>query len=57
MMIDSALGDRDRAIDALERLASRNPWRAATWLHRPEMALIRSDPRVGAIKTRLGLGP
>ena len=57
MMIYSALGDRDRAIDALERLASRNPWRAATWLHRPEMAPIRSDPRVGAIKARLGLDP
>jgi TolB-like protein len=55
MMIYSALGDRNRAIAALERLARRNPWRAATWLHRPEMTLLRSDPRVGAIRARLGL--
>ena len=57
MLIYSGLGDTGRAIDALERLARRNPWRAATWLHRPEMAPIRSDPRVGVIKAGLGLQP
>jgi tetratricopeptide (TPR) repeat protein len=55
MLIYSGLGDRERAIEALERLAAGNPWRAATWLHRPEMAPIRGDPRVAHIISQLGL--
>jgi tetratricopeptide (TPR) repeat protein len=55
MLIYGGLGDKDRAIAALEQTAAQNWWRAATWMHRPELAVLRGDPRVDAIKTRLGL--
>jgi len=55
MLIYAGLGDKDRAFEALERLAGMNAWRAAEWMHRPEMALLRGDPRLDALKTRLGL--
>jgi tetratricopeptide (TPR) repeat protein len=55
MLIYGGLGDKDRAFEALERLAGMNSWRAAEWMHRPEMALLRGDPRLDALKTRLGL--
>ena len=41
--------------EALERAVTMNPWRAATWMLRPEVALLRDDPRFAAIRRRLGL--
>jgi tetratricopeptide (TPR) repeat protein len=55
MLIYSGLGDKDRAFGALERAMTINPWRAATWMNRPEVAMLRSDPRFQEIKRRLGL--
>jgi serine/threonine-protein kinase len=55
MLIYAGLGDRDRAYEALSRTADINWWRAATWLHRPEMALLRGDPRLPALRKKLGL--
>lgn len=55
MLIFAGLGDKDRAFDALVRTAEINWWRAATWLHRPEMALLRGDPRMPALRRNLGL--
>jgi tetratricopeptide (TPR) repeat protein len=55
MLIYSGLDDTERAIVMLQHLAARNAWRAATWLHRPEMDAIRGDPRVEAVKATLGL--
>jgi serine/threonine-protein kinase len=55
MLIYAGLGDKDRAFEALERLAGMNSWRAAEWMHRPEMVLLRGDPRLDALKSRLGL--
>ena len=55
MLIYAGLGDRDRTYDALVRTADINWWRAATWLHRPEMALLRGDPRMPALRKKLGL--
>jgi TolB-like protein/predicted Ser/Thr protein kinase len=57
MLIYSGLGDKDRAFEALERLASTNWWRAATWMDRPEMMVLRGDPRVADLRRRLGLPP
>jgi tetratricopeptide (TPR) repeat protein len=48
------LGDNDRALDALERLARLNPGRAGFELSRPEMAGLRADPRGEAFRRRLG---
>jgi tetratricopeptide (TPR) repeat protein len=55
MLIYGGLGDKDRAFDALVRTVDINWWRAATWLYRPEMAILRGDPRLAAVKKRLGL--
>jgi hypothetical protein len=55
MLIYAGLGDKDRTYEALVRTAEINWWRAATWLHRPEMTLLRDDPRMPALRKRLGL--
>jgi eukaryotic-like serine/threonine-protein kinase len=46
------LGDKDRALEALERLAAINPGRAATFLDHPEIGL-RGDPRAEAFRQKL----
>jgi len=55
--IYAGLGDKDRAFEALDRAVTINPrsWRIATWMNRPEMAILRGDPRFQAIRRRLGL--
>jgi len=55
MLIYAGLGDKDRAFEALTRTAEVNWWRAATWMRRPEMALLRGDPRIAALKKELRL--
>ena len=55
MLIYAGLGDKERAMAALEKAVALNWWRAAAWMHRPEMALLRGDPRLEALKNRLGL--
>ena len=57
MLIYGGLGDRDRAFEALERTAAVNWWRAATWMVRPEMAILRDDPRVADLRRKLKLPP
>ena len=51
--IHGLLGDRDRAFEALERLAAINPVRAAAELSRPELGL-GDDPRIAALRATLG---
>ena len=46
------LGDRDRALEALERLAALNPARAAAFLSHAEIGL-RGDARADAFRRRL----
>lgn len=48
------LGDNDRALEALERLAVLNPGRAGWHLSQPELASLRGDPRVEAFRRKLG---
>ena len=58
MLIYAGLGDKDRAFEGLAATAEINWWRAATWMHRPEMVLLRDDPRMAALREKLGLpGP
>ena len=51
--IYAGLGDKERAFQALDRLAARNPWRAATWMMRPEVKSLRDDPRFEEIRRQL----
>jgi tetratricopeptide (TPR) repeat protein len=53
LLVYAGLGDRERAFDALRRAAALDPWRAVTWMQRPEMALLRGDPRYDEIRTQL----
>jgi serine/threonine-protein kinase len=53
MLVYGGLGDRERAFDALRKLAALDPWRAVTWMQRPEMALLRSDRRYDELRTQL----
>ncbi len=55
MYVYAGLGDRERAFDAFARAVRINFLRAAIHVRRPEMAIIRHDPRVLAILRKLGL--
>jgi TolB-like protein/tetratricopeptide (TPR) repeat protein len=54
-IIYAALGDRDRALEALTQTASREPQRIPLLLTWPEMAPLRSDPRFVAVQKHFGL--
>jgi pentatricopeptide repeat protein len=54
-LIYAALGDLDRAFEALAQTAEQEPQRIPLLLTYPEMAPLRSDPRLAAIKQRFGL--
>jgi TolB-like protein/Tfp pilus assembly protein PilF len=55
--IHAALGDKDRAFDALERLAAVDPLSLPRRLVRPEMAVLRGDPRLVSLRQRFRLPP
>jgi tetratricopeptide (TPR) repeat protein len=55
MAVYAGLGDRERAFEAFARAVKRNFLRAAGEVRRPEMAIIRHDPRVLKILRELGL--
>jgi tetratricopeptide (TPR) repeat protein len=54
-IIYAALGDVDRAFEALDRTAEREPQRIPLLLTWPEMAPLHAEPRFAAIKKRFGL--
>jgi TolB-like protein/tRNA A-37 threonylcarbamoyl transferase component Bud32/Flp pilus assembly protein TadD len=53
--IYAALGDKDRAFEALDRAADILPHRVGLVLMHPEMAPLRGDPRFAAVRRKLGL--
>jgi serine/threonine protein kinase len=53
--IYGGLGDKERAFAAIEQLAVLNPHRALSWLTRPELDLLRGDPRVTALQRKFGV--
>jgi tetratricopeptide (TPR) repeat protein len=57
-IIYAALGDKDRAFEALERAALVEPHRVPrTLMIYPEMAVLRGDPRLVALRQRFRLPP
>ena len=54
-VIYAALGDTDRAFEALDRAAVTVPHRVGNLLRDPEMAALRGDPRFDAVRKKLGL--
>jgi len=53
--IFTALGDKDRAFEALERAIPLGPARLGRNLTYPEFASLRGDPRVKALRKKVGL--
>jgi hypothetical protein len=49
------LKDKDRTIDQLERWAGVGPVRIGLTLTAPEFAFVRGDPRVKALRKKVGL--
>jgi TolB-like protein len=49
------MGERDRAIEALERMAPYGPVRVGVALAVPELDTVRDDPRLKALRREVGL--
>jgi TolB-like protein/Flp pilus assembly protein TadD len=54
-VIFAGLGDKDRAFEALDRAAVAGPSRMGRELAYPEYALLRGDPRLKALRKKVGL--
>lgn len=54
-LIYAGLGDKDRTLEALDRVAKLGPARIGRALNSPEFALLRDDPRARALRKRVGL--
>ena len=54
-LIFAGLGDKERALEALNRMAVVGPVRMGSILSLPELALLRGDPRVKALRHKVGL--
>jgi len=51
-VIFAGLGDKERALEALDRMG---PVRMGSLLSPPELALLRGDPRLKALRRKAGL--
>jgi TolB-like protein len=54
-LIYAGLGDKDHTFDALQRMGSVGPQRVGRYVAFPEMALLRDDPRLSALRKNVGL--
>jgi hypothetical protein len=54
-LIYAGLGDKDRTLEALDRVVELGPARIGRALNSPEFALLRGDPRVSALRKKVGL--
>ena len=54
-LIHAALGNEDRTFEELDRAAGIVPHRVVPLLAYPEMRLLRGDPRLAALRNKLGV--
>jgi tetratricopeptide (TPR) repeat protein len=54
-LIFAGLGDKERTLEALDRMTVLGPVRTGRALSFPELDLIRGDPRVKALRKKVGL--
>jgi hypothetical protein len=54
-LIFAGLGDKQRTLEALDRMAVVGPERMGSILGLPELALLRGDPRLKALRKKVGL--
>jgi tetratricopeptide (TPR) repeat protein len=55
VLIYAGLGDKERTFQALDRMTDLGPVRVGRTLTFPELSLIRGDPRVAALRKKVGL--
>ena len=53
--IFACLGDKDRTFEALDRAAAAGPFRMGRALNGEGFALLRGDPRLKALRKKVGL--
>jgi tetratricopeptide (TPR) repeat protein len=51
----AGLGDKDGTFQALDRMAELGPVRVGRALNSPELAFLRGDPRLKALRVKVGL--
>ena len=51
----AGLGDKERTLEALDRMTMLGPFRIGRALTFPEFALLRGDPRLKALRRKVGL--
>jgi len=54
-LVFAGLGDKERTLDALERMDVLGPGRIGRALTYPEFAFVRDDPRINALREKVGL--
>jgi hypothetical protein len=54
-VIFAGLDDKDRTLEAMERGGSAGPFRVGRALTWPELALVRAEPRMKALRKKVGL--
>jgi TolB-like protein len=55
VLIYAGLGDRDGTFNAMDRMAELGPVRVGLTLTGPELSFLRGDPRVRALRKKVGL--
>jgi TolB-like protein len=55
VLIYAGLGDKDRTFEAFDRMTALGPVRLGRTLTFPELAFLRGDPRLKALRKRVGL--
>jgi hypothetical protein len=54
-LIIAGLGDKERAVAALDRMTALRAQRVGVYLNYPELALLRADPRLKTLLKKIGL--
>ena len=54
-VIFAGLGDKERALESMERSTAAGPFRVGRQLTWPELVQIRNDPRMKALRKKVGL--
>jgi len=55
LLVYAGLGDKNRTMEALDRMSQLGPVRVGRTLTFPELSLVRGDPRVKTLRKKVGL--